>query len=52
MSEIIIREIEEGDLDKGFLEVLDNLRKTSDLDGSKAKGILKKIMQDPNHKSM
>ena len=49
MSEIIIREIEEEDLDKGFLEVLDNLRKASNLDSSKAKEILKKIIQDPNH---
>ena len=36
MSEIIIREIEEEDLDNGFLEVLDNLRKASDLEGHKA----------------
>ena len=36
MSEIIIREIEEEDLDKGFLEVLDNLKKASDLDSPKA----------------
>ena len=49
MSEIIIREIEEEDLDRGFLEVLDNLRKASNLDSSKAKEILKKIIQDPNH---
>ena len=34
MSEIIIREIEEEDIDNGFLEALDNLRKTSDLDNS------------------
>jgi len=44
MSGIIIREIEENDLKNGFLEVLDNLRKASDLDSSKAKGILKKII--------
>ena len=50
MSEIIIREIEEEDLDKGFLEVLDNLRKTSDLDGHKAKEVLEKIKQNPNHR--
>ena len=30
MSEIIIREIEENDLEKGFLESLDFLRKASD----------------------
>ena len=50
MSEIIIREIEEEDLDKGFLEVLDNLRKASDLEGHKAKEVLEKIKQNPNHR--
>jgi glucosamine-phosphate N-acetyltransferase len=42
MSEIIIREIEENDLEKGFLESLDFLRKASDIDKNKAKEILKK----------
>ncbi len=37
MSEIIIREIEEDDLEKGFLESLDFLRKASDIDKNKAK---------------
>jgi len=49
MSEIIIREIEEDDLEKGFLETLDFLRKTSDIDKNKAKEILKKIKQNENH---
>jgi len=49
MSEIIIREIEENDLEKGFLESLDFLRKASDIDKNKAKEILKKIKQNPNH---
>ena len=49
MSEIKIREIEEGDLEKGFLETLDFLRNASDLDKNKAKEILKKIKQNPNH---
>ena len=49
MSEIIIREIEEEDLDNGFLEALDNLRKASDLENSKAKEVLKKIKQNENH---
>ena len=49
MSEIIIREIEEDDLEKGFLESLDFLRKASDIDKNKAKGILKKIKQNTNH---
>ena len=49
MSEIIIREIEEDDLEKGFLETLDFLRNTSSIDKNKAKEILKKINQNPNH---
>jgi len=49
MSEIIIREIDENDLEKGFLESLDFLRKSSDIDKNKAKEILKKIKQNPNH---
>jgi len=49
MSEIIIREIEEDDLEKGFLESLDFLRKASDIDKNKAKEILKKIKQNQNH---
>ena len=49
MPEIKIREIEEGDLEKGYLETLDFLRNASDLDKNKAKEILKKIKQNPNH---
>jgi len=49
MSEIEIREIEEGDLEKGFLETLDFLRKASDIDKNKANEILKKIQQNSNH---
>ena len=49
MLEIKIREIEEGDLEIGFLETLDFLRNASDLDKTKAKQILKKIKQNPNH---
>ena len=49
MSEIKIREIVEGDLEKGYLETLDFLRNASDLDKNKAKEILKKIKQNPNH---
>jgi len=48
MTEIEIREIEEGDLEKEFLETLDFLRKASDLDKSKAKEILEKIKQNSN----
>ena len=49
MSEIEIREIEDGDLEKGFLETLDFLRKASDIDKNKANEILKKIQQNSNH---
>ena len=49
MSEIIIREIEENDLEKGFLETLDFLRKASNIDKNKAKEILKKIKQNQNY---
>jgi len=49
MPEIIIREIEEDDLENGFLETLDFLRNASDLDKNKANEILKKIKQNVNH---
>jgi glucosamine-phosphate N-acetyltransferase len=49
MSDVKIREIVEGDIEKGFLESLDSLRKASDLDKEVAKDILKKIISDPNH---
>ena len=49
MSEITIREIQEDDIEKGFLDSLDFLRKASDIDKSKANQILKKIIQDQNH---
>ncbi len=42
MSEIIIREIEENDLENGFLESLDFLSKASNIDRDKAREILKK----------
>tara|TARA_B110000196_G_C21150134_1_gene669081 strand:+ start:595 stop:1029 length:435 start_codon:yes stop_codon:yes gene_type:complete len=49
MDNIIIREIEESDLEKGFLECLDNLKNASDLESIDAEKILKKILRDPNH---
>ena len=48
MPEIEIREIKENDLENGFLETLDFLRKASDLDKNKAKEILEKIKQNSN----
>ena len=49
MTEIEIREIEEDDLEKGFLEALDFLKNASGLDKNNAREILKKIKQNPNH---
>ena len=49
MEKIEIREIEEDDLEKGFLETLDFLRNASGLDKNKTKEILKKIKQNPDH---
>ena len=50
MSDILIREIEIGDLQKGFLESLDALRKASDLDITDAEKILSSIISNQNHK--
>ena len=46
MSELIIREIIESDLENGFLESLDNLRQASNLEHNYAKGILKGILEN------
>jgi glucosamine-phosphate N-acetyltransferase len=49
MSEPIIRELKEEDLDNGFLESLDSLRQASNIEKSKAKVIFKKINSNPDH---
>ena len=49
MSEIKIRDIVESDIDIGFLESLDHLRKASNLDREIAENILKKIIENPDH---
>ena len=49
MSEIKIRDIVESDIDIGFLESLDHLRKASNLDRETAGNILKKIIENPDH---
>lgn len=49
MTDIIIRKIEERDLNNGFLESLDSLKTASNLSKEKAKVILKKITANPNH---
>jgi glucosamine-phosphate N-acetyltransferase len=46
---ISIREIEYDDIDKGFLEVLENLL-SPEIDNENAKNILKKIKSNPLHK--
>jgi len=49
MSELIIRKIIESDLENGFLESLDNLRQTSNLEHNSIRNILKKILENENH---
>jgi len=49
MSDVKIREIVESDIENGFLESLDSLRKTSDLDREIGKDILRKIIRNPDH---
>ena len=49
MSVLIIRKIIESDLENGFLESLDNLRQTSNLEQNSVKNILKKILENENH---
>lgn len=49
MTDIIIRKIEEHDLNDGFLESLDNLKTASNLSKEKAVAILKKIAANPDH---
>ena len=49
MSELIIRKIIESDLENGFLESLDNLRQSSNLEQNSARNILKKISENEDH---
>ena len=49
MTEPLIRKLRKEDLQKGFLTTLDSLSQTSNIDKNKAKEILKKIKQNPNH---
>jgi len=48
MTELIIRELQEEDFQKGFLDTLDTLRKTS-IKEDKALEIFKQIKSNPNH---
>ncbi|MDC0241547.1 GNAT family N-acetyltransferase [Candidatus Nitrosopelagicus sp.] len=49
MTDVKIRVIVESDIDNGFLESLDSLRKASDLDKKIGKDILRKIIANPDH---
>ena len=49
MNQPIIREIEEGDFQKGFLNTLDTLREASTISKEKALEILNNIKSNPNH---
>ena len=49
MTDIEIRDIVETDIENGFLESLDSLRKASDLDSEIGKDILRKIIANPDH---
>jgi glucosamine-phosphate N-acetyltransferase len=50
MTDVKIREIEEKDFERGFLQSLDSLRMASDLTQDKAKEVFNKIKLNPNHK--
>jgi len=49
MNDIIIRKLQESDLDNDFLESLDSLKKVSGLSHEKAKLIFKKITENSDH---
>lgn len=49
MNDVIIRKLQESDLDNDFLESLDSLREASNLSQEKAKQIFKKINGNSNH---
>ena len=49
MSEIVIRDIVESDIENGFLESLDSLKPASNLERKIALDILKKIIANPDH---
>ena len=49
MDDLIIRELEEKDLENGFLTTLDSLRETSSMNNDKVVEIFKKIKSNPEH---
>ena len=50
MTDVKIREIQKSDLEKGFLESLDSLKKASDVGLEKASKVFDSIKSNPNHK--
>ncbi len=50
MMDFQVRQLEEKDLKKGFLETLSHLREVGDLDEKQIKNIFMKIKSDPNNK--
>lgn len=49
MDDIIVRELQKGDLQNGFLTTLDILKPASGIDPAKAQEIFEKIDADPDH---
>ena len=49
MDELIIRELEKEDFQKGFLDTLDTLRKTSSIKEDKALEVFNQIKSNPKH---
>jgi len=47
---LTIKELEEANLENGFLETLNHLKSVGNLSIENAKGILRKIKSDPNNK--
>ncbi|MFB5611334.1 MAG: GNAT family N-acetyltransferase [Nitrosopumilaceae archaeon] len=50
MTDVKIREIEKRDLENGFLESLDSLKRASDLDAKKAEKVFENIKSNQHHK--
>ena len=50
MTDVKIRQLEENDIENGFLDSLDSLRKASDLEPEKARQIFNKIKKNEDHR--
>lgn len=49
MTDITIRRLERGDLDRGFLESLDALKRASDIDPERAQEIFEYVDSNPDY---